>query len=437
MTPIVAIYTAGYRYNFTKKTFEKTGILVIDSLPRRADVYLNDRLHGTTPARITTLLPQTYRIKVTKAGYSTWEQELIVESNLTTFSKNVVLFKKTLPVLTVDGQLNILAVAPGGELMIYSLINGDQEELWLHRLSTGTDFLITTLTHSSYDRLEFVEWSPTERRALLRQASGDVNLYLVISTETGQLSELFDVTPLSFERIGWDRLSDELLYGLRKSVLHQINLAARTVDSVASGNLNDFTISGKDMYAISVVGRQSFLSHTTIGAEPAVDEKIKLPSPSSYSLRPAPPGHVALLDIKNNDLFVIAISAFADQTIDDSTVLQADAKAISWSPDFRRLLFYTDFEIWIYDIERRQKTFVNRLGSVIEEALWYPKGNYILYRTANSLRATETENVAFKNDTELATLESISAPAVDSRGETIYFAGTVGNQAGLYQLTVQ
>ena len=436
-TPLVALYTAGYRYNATKKTFEKTGILVVDSLPHRAEVYLNDRLVGTTPARLTRLLPQTYRVRVAQPGYSTWEQELAVKSNLTTFSKNVVLFKKNLPVLTVEGTLNLLAVAPNRTLMIYSLLKDDQEEVWLRNLNSGTDFLVKTFNRSTYNRLDFIEWSPSQRAALLRQVTGDFNTYLIINTETGQTRELFDVTRLSFDDVGWDQKNDELLYGLRKLVLYQINLATNAVSGVASGHLDDFLVRGRDLYSITTVAKESFLNHITLGSETATEEKIKLPSPSSYTLQPAPDHLLALLDLKRNDLFVITTTAFANQASAESVALQAKAKAIVWSSDWQKLLFYTDFEIWVYDLKTNQKIFINRLGKIIEEAFWYPERSYVIYRTDNSLRATETEVGSVKNDTELTSLSAISQPAVDSSGARLYFNGTVGNQQGLYQLVVQ
>src|SRR3989338_742773 len=436
-TPLVALYTAGYRYNATKRIFEKTGILVVDSPPHRAEVYVNDRLMGTTPTRLTRLLPQTYRVRVALSGYSTWEQELAVKSNLTTFSKNVVLFKKTLPVLTTEGTLNLLTVAPNRTLLIYSLLKDDREEIWLRNLNSGTDFLVETLNRSTYNRLDFVAWSPSQHAALLRQVTGDFNTYLIINTETGQTRELFDVTRLSFDDIGWDQKNDELLYGLRKLVLYQINLATNTVSSIAAGHLDDFLVRGRDLYSITTLAKESFLNHMTLGSETAAEEKIKLPSPSSYTLQPAPDHLLALLDLKSNDLFVISTTAFASRAIDERIALQAKAKAIVWSNDWQKLLFYTDFEIWVYDLKRNQKIFINRLGKVIEEAFWYPERSYVIYRTDNTLRATETEEGSVKNDTELTSLSAISQPAVDRSGARLYFNGKVGNRQGLYQLMVQ
>ena len=44
LTPIIILYTQGYRYNFKRGRVQKTGILIISSIPKKADVYLNNKL---------------------------------------------------------------------------------------------------------------------------------------------------------------------------------------------------------------------------------------------------------------------------------------------------------------------------------------------------------------------------------------------------------
>ena len=44
VTPLILMYTQGYRYNFAKSRVQKTGILIISSLPKKAEIYLNGKL---------------------------------------------------------------------------------------------------------------------------------------------------------------------------------------------------------------------------------------------------------------------------------------------------------------------------------------------------------------------------------------------------------
>src|SRR3989338_2860476 len=53
VTPLVVLYSQGYRYNFKRGKVQKTGILIISSIPKSADIYLNNQLvtQNQTPAR--------------------------------------------------------------------------------------------------------------------------------------------------------------------------------------------------------------------------------------------------------------------------------------------------------------------------------------------------------------------------------------------------
>ena len=97
-------------------------------------------------------------------------------------------------------------------------------------------------------------------------------------------------------------------------------------------------------------------------AEPE-SKKIKLPTNSNYSLFSAPKDLIVLLDKKNNDLFIIKSSAFSSKNIEDDIVLQAQAKDIFWSQNFSWLIYYTDFEMWAYNINNNSNEFINRYGN--------------------------------------------------------------------------
>ena len=56
IAPAIIFTTAGYRYNFSKKRFERTGVLVVESRPTGASVTLGgEPQKGSTPARIAQL----------------------------------------------------------------------------------------------------------------------------------------------------------------------------------------------------------------------------------------------------------------------------------------------------------------------------------------------------------------------------------------------
>ena len=134
IAPALIIYSTGYRYNLKKNKFEKTGILYLDSMPKGAEIYFDEKYQGQTPARFSRLLPDQYLVEIKKNGYSFWQQKLEIKSNLTTFKRDVILFKKNLPINIINGEINILSLVPDQEKIIYSVINRGIEELKIYNL---------------------------------------------------------------------------------------------------------------------------------------------------------------------------------------------------------------------------------------------------------------------------------------------------------------
>jgi len=415
---------------------EKTGILYLDSKPKEANIYINGKYKDTTPSRLTKFLPDKYDVEISKNGYYPWVKEVEIKSNLTTFYKDVVLFKKGLPQIKVVGEVNIMTISPDQQKIIYSLIKNNEEELRFLNLKTNSDLLVEKFNLKTYNYLQFSSWSPNQNKALIKQVIGDFNKYLIVDIETLKVKELFDITRLNFNTVVWDVENDSYLYGLRKTVLHQIDLLKNSIEPILSDNISDFEVVNRTIYYITRIANDYFLNQKLPSGE-SENKRIKLPSFSNYTLQPSPPHLITLLDQNNNDLFIINSEAFDSPKIEEQIILQAKAKNIFWSKDFKNLIYYTDFELWTYDFDRGQGELLTRYGQVINEAIWYPTNKYIIYQLNGAVKTTEAKPETIKNDLTLARLEKIEKIVIDGKGENLYFAGKIGNQQGIFQLELQ
>jgi len=142
-TPVVVLYTAGYRWNEKKIRLEKVGIIFLRSRPSGAEIFLDGVLRSEhTPARLRNLLPSDYAVKVTKKGYSVWQKTLPVSSALTTFAENIVLWKTDAPealAAASAGSLNQseLAMLKRVDPLAYSVgsetFKSDGFEIWVEK----------------------------------------------------------------------------------------------------------------------------------------------------------------------------------------------------------------------------------------------------------------------------------------------------------------
>ncbi len=439
VTPMLVLYATGYRYNFKKNALEKTGILFIESAPRGATIIVDGKVRGVTPLRIGRLLPNSYDVTVSQDGFYSWTSKLTVTSNRTTFAQDIQLFKKTLPILVVSGDVNVFTVSPNREKLVYTTRDNATETLWLKNLRNNSDFTITDFNHHSYTNLEPIAWSADNAKLLLRQTVDSFNTYLVINTETLEVKNLFDITRLSFDHIKWDEANSNTLYGLRRAVLYKIDLTSSSVQTVLSANIQDYRVIGDTLYYIEQVAHESFLNRSTMTSSSDISEpeKIKLPGSLLLQLAPAPSGIITLLDMESTDLFMLNDDVFNDADVDSHVILQDKAKKMHWSDNEQSLLFYTDFELATFDRKTNQKNLITRYGEAITQAEWLKQPTYIMYVVGTVVNVTEAGAREPRNVVQLASFNEIKNVALTYNEKTLYVAGSIGAQRGIFSLELQ
>jgi hypothetical protein len=74
---------AGQTVKYDINLKAKTGVLSVNSSPLKAEIYLNNELHGETPKFINNLRVGTYNLKLQKQGYATVEKQIKITEDQT------------------------------------------------------------------------------------------------------------------------------------------------------------------------------------------------------------------------------------------------------------------------------------------------------------------------------------------------------------------
>lgn len=111
-------WARGWKPNFKNRSIDRTGLLVVTSIPTGAEVYLDDRLSSATDTTIAYLDPKSYKVRIQKEGYSTWEKEISIREDLSTEIK-ALLFPTAPEIkpLTTAGAANPLLSPDGGKIV--------------------------------------------------------------------------------------------------------------------------------------------------------------------------------------------------------------------------------------------------------------------------------------------------------------------------------
>lgn len=132
-------FAKGYRLDFKQRKLAETGLLVANSFPSGASVYINDKLTTATNNTLN-LAPGDYLVKIVKDGFIPWEKKLPLKKELVT-QTNVRLFPSVpdLKSLTFNGAIN-MTPSPDGEKMAYAVATASsslKNGLWILDLSSN------------------------------------------------------------------------------------------------------------------------------------------------------------------------------------------------------------------------------------------------------------------------------------------------------------
>jgi hypothetical protein len=182
LTYVVSLFIRGYRPDLQKPGlgFMPTGLLVANSDPKGASVYIDEKLATATDDTLN-LPPETYHIRIKKDGYLPWEKTLLIKKEVVT-QANATLFKSTpdLSPLTNTGAINP-TVSPDGTKIVYGVDQASKPKnngIWLLDLSTSmpltrsnTRQLTDFYQNINWENSEF-QWGPDNKSVLLIERTG-------------------------------------------------------------------------------------------------------------------------------------------------------------------------------------------------------------------------------------------------------------------------
>ncbi len=212
-TLILGAFARGYRFDLKKKKLKPTGLLVANSIPNGAQVWIDGKLKTATDQTIT-LSPGKHTVEIKKPGYSIWKKSLQIGKEVAV-TTDAYLFPiaPDLKALNFTGVTNP-RLSPDGTKVIYfapppnnsPAPSPSPSQITATPANTNTleetgleiiDLTEKTLGHSFRPRVlvktrpnfnfnqATVEWSPDSRMVLLSiPKAGDKEYFLLNINQT-------------------------------------------------------------------------------------------------------------------------------------------------------------------------------------------------------------------------------------------------------------
>lgn len=429
ITPLLILYAAGYKLGGGFR-LQKTGILILNSKPKGAKIYLNDEIQKntlkkiyspqnsliTTPAKIKNLLPGEYKVRVEKEGYWPWEKTLYIHSGQSTFAENINLFKNNLPILLNEGPVNSIKKSPNDE---YLFIGG--QNLFL---DLDNDKTIKATGSPDADR---TAWSADSKKILIDHeviTLGKPREALPLRNEIG-----------GSEQISWNTLNgSDTVYYRRGRDINSLNTESRAYANILNRDeLGAFLVRGRYLYYTEQGAAETRLR--VYDMERREDVSTTNLPPSDYEFINKSNEWINLYDRRLDRLYLV--DPFLSLKPIRSTI--DDVKLAVWVND-RKMLYSNNYEIWLLDMNNPllpSKTLLTRVSDSISAIIWHPGNNNIIFSTGKYISIIGLDNREKYNITRIIELDTIKYPVLNKEGDALYFYSRIGQHEGLYKLVIQ
>lgn len=367
---LVIKFAQGYRPDFSSWTLRANGLLVATSEPNGAQLFIDNKLVSATNTTLN-LAPGTYKVKIKKDGFTSWQKTLMIKKELVTKTEAHLFptFPDLQPLTFTDVSQPI--VSPDGEKVVFTVSGAStgKNGLWVLDLAgrplgfsreprqivksapKGRDFALAT-----------TRWSPDSSEILVNFANpltGKEENFLLNASQLNAETGLIDITPtlsLTFRR--WEE-EKELRQEAQLSKLPEELLVI-------------LESSAKQIF-FSPDETKIFYTAT---ASASIPEKLVTPLPTTNSqpeARDLETDKVYVYDLKEDKNFYLMAEPEETET-----------KVLQWFPTSKHLFLVQSDKITI--LEYDNTNWVDVYSGPFEDrfAFPFPTGNKILILTALS-----------------------------------------------------
>lgn len=454
-TSLIIFYALGYRFSFERGIFIYAGSITIKSNPRNINItlngdsipskkinYLNNSYH------IDGIKPGEYSLEVSAPGFRSWSKKINVHSGISTEFWNILLTRVEYPKtdLFVSSDKRFF-LSPKNSHMAYTrsvndefLVNIlDLDSSESERIFSSRDFEFTK------NDKENIEWSPQSHAVIIpaiRKDSG-IKSYFIINIDSKNTINLKDIS--GFENpdsVHWDPQKKNILYFLSDKNLYQMNiensddkkLIAENISSFyfASGNIFYFQLPGGIVYKTSLSGEGSPKQITTSPPGDLSDERYKI---IVYD-----DDRIVFINDYNHNLYIWN-KGENDEYFDK---LSQDVQGVQFSNDGKKLLFWNDWEIFVYftrdwDVQparlENETLSITRFSENLKNVQWTKDYEHILFTVGKNIKIAELDQRAYCNITDVYALESNGGSAVSNFSDNkVYFSDKTQENSPTFNL---
>jgi len=377
VTPLVILYSQGYRIDVDSRKITQTGGFFCRVLPKQATIYFDSKFKKKTDwffgsALIENLLPKKHKVSIVKEGFHPWEKTLEIREKEVTTAENVILFPKNPDFAPLAEKIQNFWLSPNGKRLVFKT-DFSGNESWALKLYNPERSIISHLIERKDlgQEVELIklEFSEDSEKILLKvDTQEQIKYFSLYLNDPETISAIEKEEPLQENIVTHYKLNQEIYYLNNLGHLYQTD--------------EDFD-------------PQIKLSETPFPVLPETEYKLK-----KF-------GSFIFLQ-KDETLYVFREDSGSWEEI------FTPAKNLRTSPYFTKLVYWSDFEIWVFFLEQKtsqppkgagERLFVIRLSEKIKDVLWLDS-NYLIFTVGDKVKISEIDERDRLNIIDLAEFEN-------------------------------
>ncbi|MFA5012974.1 MAG: PEGA domain-containing protein [Candidatus Paceibacterota bacterium] len=392
VAPAILLYSEGYRFDWQQKKILETGGIYIKTNFANASVSIDGKYTNKT-AQLShdylaqNLLPKEHTVKVEMTGYHSWEKHLEVEKKMVA-QVDIVLFPEIINFIKLkDDVQNLFSFSDQNKLLLADKNN----QLSSYANSQETILIDATTAAKYYAKITDIKMSPDAKTIIIKAEDKSRKIIYYTASATNVNSTLavlknLDKTTTSLFFTG----NNTIIFDQAGKIFSEDLSTQKPTPLLNGTSVQAFYIEGESLYFLSKgnLMRQNMLTQNqeTISKSP-----MEIAAKSEYQLLVFG-GRTFILKDK--------ISLYGINAAKEFEKLLDSPSEIKYYPLPDKILFATDYELWLLLLKDYQSPFFQKAGSMIFISRFSEKINgidwvgndYFAYLLNNKLKISEIDN---------------------------------------------
>jgi hypothetical protein len=418
ISPLIVMYTQGYRYDWQNGRRREIGAVSIDVEPIDANANLGGvEIKSGMPIRLNNITPRKYHLKISASGYYDWNKDIEVQNKQTVYIKEIGLLKKNNPQIITTTTVDDLYLSSDSALL--AGVNGRQVMIFNTQNNSMTKIFSDKKTESLA-----VAWSKKGHRLLITDKVAPFDTAMIIDADN--FSKKIDLTTESapITKIQWSDDDSGIIYYSTEKEIRSLNPITGNSARVATNKYVDWYMEGGALWTMQTASNTQNLRIVKDTAGFASDLSIidteVLPADfNNLSIVTGARGQILLKNASQSLMYLVAPQGTYKIAANDYLI----------SPYNNWWLFWTPWELITYS-EGGEPMLLNRSGEGLKQVVPLDKYNTL----ALSWNKNTTALFPYYLVTDELIKSAVRSFEADSVNHILYFSGKYGDSDGVWKL---